>query len=29
MDVAEREWQVRSFVDEVWNSRNYVSAVCQ
>jgi hypothetical protein len=27
MDVAERETQVRSFVEEVWNGRNYEAAV--
>jgi predicted ester cyclase len=26
MDVAERETQVRNFVDEVWNGRNYGAA---
>ena len=26
MDVAERETQVRRFVDEVWNGRNYEAA---
>jgi predicted ester cyclase len=26
MDIAERERQVRSFVDEVWNGRNYSAA---
>ena len=26
MDVAERERQVRRFVDEVWNGRNYKAA---
>ena len=26
MDVAERERQVRRFVDEVWNGRNYAAA---
>jgi predicted ester cyclase len=26
MDVAERETQVRSFVEEVWNGRNYEAA---
>lgn len=26
MDVAERERQVRGFVDEVWNGRNYAAA---
>jgi predicted ester cyclase len=26
MDIAERDRQVRSFVDEVWNSRNYEAA---
>jgi predicted ester cyclase len=26
MDVAEREMQVRSFVEEVWNGRNYEAA---
>lgn len=26
MDVAEREVQVRTFVDEVWNGRNYAAA---
>ena len=26
MDVAERERQVRNFVDEVWNGRNYAAA---
>jgi predicted ester cyclase len=26
MDVAERELQVRSFVEEVWNGRNYEAA---
>jgi predicted ester cyclase len=26
MDVAEREAQVRAFVDEVWNRRNYDAA---
>ena len=27
MEVAEREIQVRRFVDEVWNARNYEAAV--
>jgi len=27
MDAAEREAQVRRFVDEVWNGRNYEAAV--
>jgi hypothetical protein len=26
MEVAEREMQVRRFVDEVWNGRNYEAA---
>ena len=26
MDVAEREMQVRTFVDEVWNGKNYAAA---
>ena len=26
MEVAERERQVRRFVDEVWNGRNYEAA---
>ena len=26
MDAAEREAQVRRFVDEVWNRRNYAAA---
>ena len=26
MDVAEREMQVRTFVEEVWNGRNYEAA---
>jgi predicted ester cyclase len=26
MEVAEREMQVRRFVDEVWNGRNYAAA---
>jgi hypothetical protein len=26
MEVAEREVQVRRFVDEVWNGRNYEAA---
>ena len=26
MEVAEREVQVRRFVDEVWNARNYEAA---
>ena len=26
MEVAEREIQVRRFVDEVWNARNYEAA---
>ena len=26
MDAAEREAQVRRFIDEVWNGRNYAAA---